>query len=70
MDPAKVREFAGRLSKGGKGAGPGLGLLGAAAALSYGLYKAMYTGIKKEWQGIWYHSLVQSKICETTWNPF
>ena len=44
MDPAKARDFLGRLGKGGKGAGSGLGVLGAAAALGYGIYKSMYTG--------------------------
>ena len=44
MDPAKARDFLGRLGKGGKGTGSGLGVLGAAAALGYGIYKSMYTG--------------------------
>ncbi len=44
MDPEKMKDFAGRLQKGGRGAGVGLGFLGAAGAVVYGLYKSMYTG--------------------------
>lgn len=35
--------MAGRLRSGGKGIGTGIGLLGAAAGLAYGLYNSMYT---------------------------
>merc|ERR1712141_559563 len=43
MDKNKLNDIAGRLQKGGKGAGAGLGFLAAAGALGYGLYKSMYT---------------------------
>lgn len=35
--------MAGRLQRGGKGAGIGVGLLGAAAGLAYGMYQSLYT---------------------------
>jgi prohibitin 2 len=43
MDPKNLKDMAGRLQRGGKGAGIGLGLLGAAAGLAYGMYQSLYT---------------------------
>ena len=48
MDPNKVKDFAGRLQKGSKGAGLGLGLLAAAGGAAYALYQSMYTGARNE----------------------
>ena len=44
MDPQKLKDVAGRLQKGGRGAGIGVGFLAAAGGLAYGLYQSMYTG--------------------------
>ena len=44
MDPKNLKDMAGRLQRGGKGAGIGVGLLGAAAGLAYGMYQSLYTG--------------------------
>jgi len=43
MDPKKMQDLAGRVAKGGKGAGMGVGLLAAAAGVGYGLMQSMYT---------------------------
>jgi len=43
MDPQKMKDMAGRLQRGGKGAGVGVGLLAAAGGLAYGLYQSVYT---------------------------
>jgi prohibitin 2 len=43
MDKSKLNDLAGRLQKGGKGAGAGLGFLAAAAGIGYGIYNSMYT---------------------------
>lgn len=43
MDPQNLKDIAGRLQRGGKGAGVGLGFLAAAGAAAYGLYQSMYT---------------------------
>jgi len=43
MDPKNLKDMAGRLQRGGKGAGIGVGLLGAAAGLAYGMYQSLYT---------------------------
>lgn len=43
MDPKNLKDIAGRLQKGGKGAGLGLGLLAAAGGAIYGLAQSMYT---------------------------
>lgn len=43
MDPKNLKDLAGRLQKGGRGAGIGLGLLAAAGGAAYGLYQSMYT---------------------------
>ncbi|ELU15649.1 hypothetical protein CAPTEDRAFT_167479 [Capitella teleta] len=43
MDPKKLSEMMGRIQKGGKGAGLGLGFLAAAGSVAYGLYQSMYT---------------------------
>ena len=45
MDPQKLKDIAGRLQKGGKGAGLGVGVLAAAGGLAYAAYQSMYTGI-------------------------
>jgi prohibitin 2 len=44
MDPNKVQDLLGRLQKGGKGAGIGLGVLAAVGGLAYGLSQSFYTG--------------------------
>ena len=44
MDQKKWADLAGRLSKGGKGAGRGVGLLIAAGGLAYGASQSFYTG--------------------------
>ena len=44
MDPKNLKDMAGRLQKGGKGAGIGLSFLAAAGGVAYGLYQSMYTG--------------------------
>ena len=44
MDKNKLSDLAGRLQKGGKGAGIGAGLIAAAGAAVYGLYQSFYTG--------------------------
>ena len=44
MDPDKLKDIAGRLRRGGRGAGLGGTFLAAAGALSYGVYQSMYTG--------------------------
>lgn len=44
MDPQKLKDIAGRLQKGGRGAGLGLGLLAAAGGLAYGAFQSFYTG--------------------------
>ena len=44
MDPNKLNDLAGRVMKGGKGAGIGLGFLAAAGSVAYGLFQSMYTG--------------------------
>ena len=44
MDPQKLKDIAGRLQKGGKGASASIGLLAVAGGALYGLYKSMYTG--------------------------
>lgn len=44
MDKSKLTDLAGRLQKGGKGAGVGVGLLAAVGALGYGISQSMYTG--------------------------
>nr|AVP71912.1 prohibitin2 [Phascolosoma esculenta] len=43
MDPKKINDFAGRLARGGRGAGIGVGFLAAAAGTAYGLYQSPYT---------------------------
>jgi len=43
MDPQNLKDMAGRLQKGGKGAGLGLGLLAAAGGLAYGIHQSLYT---------------------------
>jgi prohibitin 2 len=43
MDKSKLNDLAGRLQKGGKGAGIGLGFLAAAGAVGYGIYQSLYT---------------------------
>jgi len=43
MDPKNLKDMAGRLQKGSKGAGIGFGLLAAAGGLAYGLYQSLYT---------------------------
>lgn len=43
MDPNKVQDLLGRLQKGGKGAGIGLGVLAAVGGLAYGLSQSFYT---------------------------
>jgi prohibitin 2 len=43
MDKNKLSDLAGRLQKGGKGAGIGAGLIAAAGAAVYGLYQSFYT---------------------------
>jgi len=43
MDPQNLKDMAGRLQKGSKGAGIGVGLLGAAVAGAYGVYQSLYT---------------------------
>lgn len=43
MDKKSLNDLAGRLQKGGKGAGLGLGVLAAAGGVAYTLYQAMYT---------------------------
>ena len=72
MDPAKMKDFAGRLQKGGKGAGPGIGLLGAAGALAFGLYKSMYTGtshavlsFSDEICRVWSSEEIDNKCCKS-----
>ena len=44
MDKNKLNDLAGRLQRGGKGAGVGLGFLAAAGGIVYGLYQSLYTG--------------------------
>lgn len=44
MDKNKLSDLAGRLQKGGKGAGIGAGLIAAAGAAVYGIYQSFYTG--------------------------
>ena len=44
MDPNKLGDLAGRLQKGGRGAGVGGGLLAAVGALAYGISQSFYTG--------------------------
>jgi prohibitin 2 len=44
MENKNWGELLGRLQKGGKGAGIGLGFLAAAGSAAYGLYQSMYTG--------------------------
>ena len=44
MDKNKLSDLAGRLQKGGKGAGVGAGLIAAAGAAMYGIYQSFYTG--------------------------
>jgi len=43
MDKNKLNDLAGRLQRGGKGAGIGGTLIAAAGGLAYGLYQSMYT---------------------------
>jgi len=43
MDPKNLKDMAGRLQKGSKGAGIGFGLLAAAGGVAYGLYQSLYT---------------------------
>jgi len=43
MDQQKMKDFTNRLSKGGKGAGKGVGLIAAAAGLVYGATQSFYT---------------------------
>jgi len=43
MDPKKLNDLAGRLQKGGKGAGVGIGLLAAAGGIAYGISQSFYT---------------------------
>lgn len=46
--------MANRMAKGGKGAGMGLGLMGALGAAAIGLYQSIYTGMRTIFL---YHSL-------------
>jgi prohibitin 2 len=43
MDPNKLNDLAGRILKGGKGAGIGLGVLAAAGSVAYGMFQSLYT---------------------------
>lgn len=43
MDKNKLNDLAGRLQRGGKGAGVGLGFLAAAGGIVYGIYQSLYT---------------------------
>ena len=45
MDGKKLGDLAGRLQKGGKGAGIGLGLLAAAGGAIYTISQSFYTGV-------------------------
>ena len=44
MDQNKINDVLGRMQKGGKGAGLGVGFLAAAVGVGYGIYQSMYTG--------------------------
>ena len=44
MDQKKLNDLAGRLQRGGRGAGIGMGFLAAAGAAAYGVYQSLYTG--------------------------
>lgn len=50
----KMEDMANRMAKGGKGAGMGLGLMGALGAAAIGLYQSIYTGMRTIFL---YHSL-------------
>jgi prohibitin 2 len=52
MDPKKLSDLVGRLQRGGKGAGIGLGFLAAAGGVVYGLYQSMYTGEKTKQKNV------------------
>jgi len=43
MDPKKINDFMGRVSRGGRGAGIGVGFIAAAAGAAYGIYQSLYT---------------------------
>lgn len=43
MDKNALNDLAGRIQKGGRGAGIGAGFLAAAGSIAYGLYQSMYT---------------------------
>ena len=43
MNPNQIKDLLGRLARGSKGVGLGVGLLGAAAGLAYGASQSMYT---------------------------
>lgn len=45
MDPKKINDLAGRMQKGGKGLGAGIGFLAAAGTLAYGISRSFYTGL-------------------------
>ena len=44
MDPQNLKDMAGRLQRGGRGAGIGGAMLAAAGGIAYGLYNSFYTG--------------------------
>ena len=46
MDPQNLKDMAGRLQRGGRGAGIGGAMLAAAGGIAYGLYNSFYTGKK------------------------
>jgi len=63
MDPQNFKDLAGRLQRGGKGAGIGVGLLAAAGGLAYGLYQSLYT-VEAGYRGILFNRVggIQDQI--------
>ena len=44
MDKQKINDLAGKMMKGGKGAGVGAGFLALSGAVLYGAYNSFFTG--------------------------
>ncbi len=44
MDPQNLKDLAGRIQRGGRGAKTSIGFALVAGAVGYGLYQSMYTG--------------------------
>merc|ERR1712165_689399 len=63
MDPQNLKDMAGRLQRGGRGAGIGGALLAAAGGIAYGLYNSFYT-VEAGYRGIMFSRLggIQNEI--------